>query len=238
MSVRYLLSLISLCALVSISGPARAQLILPQPELRTEKDCEDCPELVVLPDGSLISRAPVRRSEFEAFVQETGYKHTGWGCKWRSAHIEQDDDHPAVCITYRAAQLYVQWLSEKTGKAYRLPTADELTYAIMGFATSNYWWGQSIGVGRANCIGCGSKYDGIGTSPVDAFPPNEFNLLDALGNVWIWTTDCETAACEKRALLSGGWSSPPSDLRISKRIFQAPNVPFNSYGFRVMRDPD
>lgn len=222
----------------AFASPAAAQLVLPQPELRTVQDCADCPELVVLPDGSLMSRAPVQKGEFAVFVEETKYRHTGWGCKWRHAHIEQTDEHPAVCITYKGAQAYVNWLNERSGKSYRLPSADELTYAIMGFASSNYWWGEQIGEGRANCTGCGSPFDGVGTSPVDAFPPNDWGLLDAIGNVWIWTTDCESEACEKRALLSGGWSSPPSDLRVTKRIFQAPNVPFNSYGFRVVRDPD
>lgn len=219
---------------VTTGTSAHPQLVLPAPELRTHQDCETCPVMIYLPDGTLISRAPVQYSEFEAFVDATEYKHTGWGCKWHHAHIEQEPDHPAVCITYRAATSYAEWLSETTGRDYRLPTAEELTYAVMGFETSNYWWGQSIGQGRANCIGCGTEYDAIGTSPVDAFPPNPFNLLDAVGNVWIWTTDCETAECEKRALLSGAWSSPPSDLRMSKRIFQEPGIPFNTYGIRVV----
>ncbi|MEM6823642.1 MAG: SUMF1/EgtB/PvdO family nonheme iron enzyme [Pseudomonadota bacterium] len=223
-------------ALALLPGVAGAQLLLPQPELRTLQDCETCPEMVTLPDGSLISRAPVQKQEFAAFVRATDYKHQGWGCKWRYAHIEQEPDHPAVCITFQAARQYAEWLSEKTGVTYRLPTGDELTYAVMGFSTANYWWGQQVGEGRANCDGCGSRFDGVGTSPVGTFEPNEFNLLDAVGNVWIWTTDCETAECQKRALLTGGWSSPPSDLRMTKRIFQAPDVPFNSYGFRVVRE--
>jgi len=213
-----------------------AQLVLPDPELRTVRDCETCPEMVFLPDGTLMSRAPIQHAEFAAFVRATGYRNTGWGCRWDYAHIEQGPDHPVVCITFEAAQAYAGWLAETTGQAYRLPTAEELTYAVMGYEEGNYWWGQSIGEGRANCIGCGSSFDGIGTSPVDTFPPNPFNLLDAVGNVWVWSTDCETASCEKRALLTGGWSSPPSDLRITKRIFQSPDVPFNSYGIRVVRE--
>lgn len=227
-------------ALVLVLLPtfAGAQLLLPKPELRTIKDCEFCPELVILPNGLLISHAPVLRSEFKTFVDATGYENNGWGCKWFVPGFEQTDQHPVVCITYRMATRYADWLSEQTGERYRLPTADEMTYAVMGFETGNYWWGSSIGRNRANCTGCGSPYDGVGTSPIDAFPPNSFNLLDALGNVWIWTSDCLEESCKERVLLSGGWSSPPSDLRIAKRISNAEDVPFNTYGLRVVREQE
>jgi formylglycine-generating enzyme required for sulfatase activity len=228
----------ALCLLFVLAAPAWAQLLLPTPELRAEKDCPDCPELVILPDGLFMSRAPVTRAEFEVFVKETGFRNTGWGCKWPKPGFPQTDRDPVVCITYHMAELYVDWLSKRTGRAYRLPTMKELTYAAMGFEASNYWWGQSIGRNRANCTGCGSPYDGKGTSPVDTFPPNPFNLLDAVGNVWIWTTDCTTAECTERKLAGGGWSSPPSDLRIAKSISNAPDIPFNTYGLRVVREGD
>lgn len=211
-------------------------MLLPEPELRVVKDCDQCPELVILPNGSLMSRAPVTRDEFATFARETGYHHKGWGCVWHATPFEQTGNHPAVCITYDAAVLYVDWLSEQTGHDYRLPSVEELSSAVAGFTTSNYWWGEQVGEARANCIGCGSPYDARGTSPVDTFPANQFNLLDAVGNVWIWTVDCKTAACEERVLLTGGWSSPPSDLRLTKRISNRSNIPFDSYGMRVMRE--
>jgi formylglycine-generating enzyme required for sulfatase activity len=223
-----------LCSLASFA--AAQSLLLPKPELRTVKDCEDCPELVILPDGALMSRAPITRDEFSVFAKETGYRHKGWGCVWHKPPFDQEGNHPAVCITFESASLYVEWLSKKTGYEYRLPTVEELMTAVMGFSSENYWWGEQIGKGRANCLLCGSEYDAKGTSPVNAFPANPFNLLDAVGNVWIWTQDCLSAACEERILLTGGWSSPPSDLRITKRISNQPKIPFNSYGMRVMRE--
>jgi formylglycine-generating enzyme required for sulfatase activity len=60
--------------------------------------------------------------------------------------------------------------------------------------------------------------------------------LDAVGNVWVWASDCKTAECKERLLVSGGWSSPPSDLRAAKTISNAVDVPFNTYGFRVVRE--
>lgn len=223
-------------AALTVGAEAQAQLLLPTPELRSQKDCKDCPQLVILPNGLYMSRAAVTRAEFANFVADTGYVNKGWGCKWTHPGFPQTDRDPAVCVTFQAAQLYVAWLSTRTGKAYRLPTLDEMSYAAMGFETSNYWWGQSIGRNRANCTGCGSSYDGKGTSPVDTFPANPFNLLDAVGNVWVWTTDCTTAECKERRLAGGAWASPPSDLRIAKAISNAEDVPFNTYGLRVVRE--
>ena len=222
--------------LAVLASFAHAQLLLPKPELRVEKDCEDCPEMVILPDGLYMSRAPVTVSEFRAFVEETGYKNTGWGCKWNFSGFEQGPRHPVTCVTFEGAELYARWLSEKTGKDYRIPTGEELTYAVRAATTTNYWWGQQVGRDRATCLGCGRALDAEGTTPVDTFEANPFNLLDALGNVWIWTTDCTSADCTERFLLSGGWSSPPSDLRMSKRIYNGVTVPFNTYGIRMVRE--
>ncbi|MEM9344742.1 MAG: SUMF1/EgtB/PvdO family nonheme iron enzyme [Pseudomonadota bacterium] len=230
--IRFVASVVA----VAWASAASAQLLLPTPELRTEKDCPHCPEVVILPDGTEISRAPVMLSEFAAFVDDTGYRNTGWGCKWNHAGFEQEADHPVVCITYEAAVEYVAWLSDEAGVPYRLPTAEELTYAVTANTATNYWWGQQIGRDRANCFGCGRSLDEEGTTPVGLYPANPFNLLDALGNVWIWTSDCADATCEERVLMSGGWSSPPSDLRMTKRITNAPTVPFNTYGIRVIRE--
>ncbi len=213
-----------------------AQLLLPRPELRTLQDCETCPEMVTLPDGSYMGRAPVTVEEFAAFVEDTGYVNRGWGCKWNFPGFPQGPRHPVTCITYEGAEAYVAWLSEKTAEDYRLPTSEELVYAVTAFATTNYWWGQQIGRDRANCLGCGRALDARGTTDVETYPPNPFNLLDALGNVWIWTSDCTDETCKERVLMSGGWSSPPSDLRMTKKIFNETTIPFNTYGIRVMRE--
>ncbi|MFO1106723.1 MAG: SUMF1/EgtB/PvdO family nonheme iron enzyme [Amaricoccus sp.] len=230
--------LLGLALLATPPDPARAELVLPQPDERLTQDCADCPPLVTLPDGSLISQAPVTRAQFAVFARETGFDQPGWGCKWRAPGIAQQDDHPVVCVSFQDATAYATWLSHHAGHAYRLPTVAEMQKAALGGQDGPYWWGGSVGRNRANCLGCGSAFDGKGTSPVTAFAKNPYHLLDAVGNVWIWTTDCAESGCDERRLIGGSWSNPPADLRVTKTIWNGTAIPFATYGIRVLREAD
>lgn len=232
-----LLALATLSLILSLA-PAAAQLILPQPGERIVQDCPDCPALVTLPDGTLLSQAPVTHGQFAVFAADATFDQPNWGCKWQAPGIEQSDDHPAVCVSFEDATAYAAWLGQRTGHRYRLPTVAEMRNAALGGQQGNYWWGQSIGRNRANCTGCGSPFDGKGTSPVTTFPKNPFHLFDAVGNVWIWTTDCADSGCGERRLVGGGWANPPADLRVTKTIWNGVKIPFNTYGIRVVREPD
>ncbi|GLQ57999.1 formylglycine-generating enzyme family protein [Devosia nitrariae] len=212
---------------------------LPRAEIQVSRDCEQCPEMVTLPSGLRMSKHHVTRAQFAAFAQETGFRRNGWGCAWNyPGAIEQADDHPAVCIAYADAIAYLEWLSARTGKTYRLPTVEEYRQAASSGAPTNYWWGEDIGENRANCIACGSPYDGKGTSPVGSFAANPYGIADALGNAWQWTSDCQDSGCQRHALIGGSWSSPPADLRLSKVIWNDPNVPFYTYGLRVVTESE
>src|SRR5690606_24148227 len=88
------------------------------------------------------------------------------------------------------AQSYLSWLSRKTGHEYRLLTEAEWEYAARAQSQTDFAWGNEIGVGTANCDGCGSTWDNQQTAPVGSFRPNAFGLHDMHGNVSEWVEDC------------------------------------------------
>ena len=97
------------------------------------------------------------------------------------------DGQPAICITWHAAMEYCHWLSEKTGKSYRLPTEAEWEYACRAGSKSRYSFGDDVSkLGEyawytANSDGKPQK---VGTRK-----PNEWGLYDMHGNAAEWCLD-------------------------------------------------
>ena len=157
---------------------------------------------------------------------------------------------PLVNVTWKQAQHYVGWLAKLTGRPYRLLSEAEWEYAARAGTTTAYYWGEEIGKGNANCIGCDSAWDGRETSPVGSFKPNPFGLYDMAGNVWQWEEDCYqnnyigaptdgsprlTGDCEFRVLRGGSWSHPPDTLRSAFRDKNSTDKLSDRVGFRVAR---
>ena len=162
-------------------------------------------------------------------------------------------DRPVIHMSWSDAQSYVSWLSQQTGREYRLPSEAEWEYAARAGTETKYHWGNEIGVNRANCTGCGSQWDGRQTAPVGSFAPNAWGLHDMHGNVLEWTEDCwnssyRGAPTDGSAWLSGacgrpvnrgsGWSNHPHHLRVADRSFDNTSCLGNCNGFRVARALD
>ncbi|WP_394984366.1 bifunctional serine/threonine-protein kinase/formylglycine-generating enzyme family protein [Cellvibrio sp.] len=107
-------------------------------------------------------------------------------------------NRPVINVSFEDARAYVSWLSETTGKKYRLPTESEWEYVARAETTSLFWWGEDVkdASGRANCRrGCNSKFSGLfgaKTAPVGSYPANGFGIYDTAGNVAEWVEDCFT----------------------------------------------
>lgn len=99
-----------------------------------------------------VGRHEVTRGQFAAFVKDANYAPSGKGClvlkhpdldwvqdetrDWRNPGFEGGEDHPVVCVSWEDAKAYVDWLSKKTARSYRLLTEAEWEYAAYG-GTSN-----------------------------------------------------------------------------------------------------
>lgn len=100
---------------------------------------------VTIAEPFVVGVYEVTRGEFGRFVEATGYL-TGNTCSWRNPVFVQTDQHPVVCVSWKDAQAYVEWLSQETGEAYRLLSEAEWEYvARAGTRTVRYWGQDSSG---------------------------------------------------------------------------------------------
>jgi len=145
----------------------------------------------------------------------------------------------------------VAWLSQITGKSYRLLSEAEFEYAARAGTQSAYPWGDEIGKNNANCAACGSRWDNKHPSPIGAFAANRFGLYDMHGNVWQWLEDCghadyngapqdgspwvEGSDCHDRVVRGGSWHDGPELLRSADRGWNTFDGRLNYLGFRVGR---
>lgn len=168
-----------------------------------------------------VGRYEVTRGQYRVFAEATGRNREGcsvWtGSKvdldlskdWRNPGYPQDDTHPAVCVSWEDASAYVRWLSQKTGKDYRLLTEAEWEYAARAGTTTTRFWGDNSnmtcdyangadltlkamppGLSNDTFANCNDSY--IVTAPVGSYRANAFGLHDMLGNVAEWTQDCRS----------------------------------------------
>ena len=96
--------------------------------------------------------------------------------------------YPALGVTFHAARQYCRWLSEKTGRRYRLPTVAEWGYACWGGVQGPS--GEPPGddlTGRAWFFENADER----AHPVGKKRPNALGLYDTLGNVAEWCTDAD-----------------------------------------------
>lgn len=233
------------------------------------RDCPSCPEMVVLPPGTFLmgspdteqgrrsNEGPVHRvaigrafalgvyevtfAEWEACVEDGGCD----GYRPKRRFFGRDWGHPQYPVTRvdpNDIEPYLAWLSEKTGKPYRLPSEAEWEYAARGGTTTPYHTGDTVSQDQANY---GRYFVGRPVA-VGSYPPNPFGLHDMLGNVAEWCADCWnanyagaptdgsawlTGNCDRQVLRGGHWASDaegfrtgvtPRDLRAASRGFGPP----------------
>ena len=140
---------------------------------------------------------------------------------------------------FKGADLPVEKVNWEEAKEFckrvgkRLPTPEEWEKAARGGSASKYYWGNELGKNRANCDGCGSKFDGRKTAPVGSFPANKFGLYDMVGNVWEWVDKSHER--KYKYLRGGSWMDDSSFVMPEGSYFVLPKNRSGDIGFRCVR---
>lgn len=189
--------------------------ILGSPEDEFSRERDEGPQVEVKLTSFFMSKIEVPWEQYLAFFNETsgagrstdaqgdagpevdgitgptppwGAPDQGWGKGKR----------PAITMTHHAATVFCEWLSQKTGKTYRLPTEAEWEYAARGGTRGPYFFDadpEKINNSSffGNLFGKDSSIidryviykesSNARTALPGAVEPNPFGLLHMLGNV-------------------------------------------------------
>ena len=198
-----------------------------------------------------IGRTPVTNAEYGRFVQSSGKAPPS---HWEGGtYPEELSDHPVVEVSWDDAVAYCEWLTEETGKRYRLPTEAEWEKAARGEDGRFYPWGNEWD--KTKCNASESGVDD--TTPVGQYSPEGDSLYgctDMAGNVWEWCADWYDGdeydrraqsdvkdpqgpkKGDSRVLRGGSLGSVPQGVRCAYRYSYDPDYG-GSGGFRVVVSP-
>jgi formylglycine-generating enzyme required for sulfatase activity len=244
---------------VDSSGQAPPMVVVPtgkflmgSPDGEAGHDPDEAPVHEVQVDkGFAMARSPVTIGQFRDFVRSSGYVPQSQSMGGGSVYDEQSgglrddasvtwqDDYagkpgqerlPVINVSWNDAKAYADWLSQRSGKKYRLPSEAEFEYALRAGSTTKYWWGDSNPSSRIENLtgggdrsGSGRRWsnafsgykDGYwGPAPVMSFTPNPFGLYDMGGNVSEWVADCWHDNYIRAPRTAEAWVNPGCTRRV------------------------
>lgn len=211
---------------------------------------------------SVFAQAARRNLPDELFTFEHGRWEVRRGRSWLRPGFAQNGRHPVVGVSWEDAQAYCAWLSQISGRPYRLLSEAEWEYVARAGTTTPFPWGRQITPALANYNGeklyAGGGAKGIyrkSTVPVDyageEFRASPWGLQQMLGNVWEWTADTfhpsyvgapsngaawTLGGSPSRIVRGGSWNSSPRTLRSARRHTLDQRHRNSAVGIRVARD--
>jgi formylglycine-generating enzyme required for sulfatase activity len=226
------------------------------------KDCDVCPEMVVIPEGNftmgssdssdeepphtvkiksfLLGRTEVTQGQWKAVMgtNPSGFSACG-------------DDCPVEKVSWNNARSYAQKLSQQTGKNYHLPSEAQWEYAARGGSYTKWSFGDNESELRNNAWFYSNSNNT--SHRVSQMLGNAFGLYDMHGNVWEWVEDVwhpnyNAAPTDGSAWTTGGeparrvqrggaWNVMHGILRSANRFKAAPDYVNDYTGFRIARSP-
>jgi formylglycine-generating enzyme required for sulfatase activity len=207
-----------------------------------------------------IGRYPVTNAEYAAFVEDSQGQISP-PRHWEDGAVPPElARHPVVNVTWQDALAYCRWLSQRTGKTYRLPTEVEwekaASWDFRAGEKRTYPWGDEWDPDRCN----NGTAPEQGTTPVGQFSraggDSSYGASDMAGNVWEWTlskwgrdrsgpsfvypydsADGREAleGSDLRVLRGGSFYDGPGWCRATSRFPNEPLLAADYIGFRVVR---
>jgi formylglycine-generating enzyme len=173
--------------------------------------------------GSLVFRAtpgPVPLDDWRRWWHWTP------GANWRApagpgSNLGGRERHPVVHVSFEDALAYAAWADKV------LPTEMDWEYAARaGRDATTYAWGREFtprGKVMANTWHGRFPWENLEppgrdrTTPVGRFPPNDWGLLDMIGNVWEWTSSPWTDDHAGQPSQHHSCCAPPAPVREGDR---------------------
>jgi len=193
-------------------------------------------------NGFMMGKFPVTNKEYEIFVEETGAQQPPF---WLEAMFSHPDK-PVVGVSWHDAVCYCDWLTDRIGKPFRLPTEAEWERAARGGKEGEkYPWGDEL---PSEKIYPGYDVETGGPERVGLNEPNGFGLYDMSASVHEWCGDFYDSnyyqiSPEKNPLgpssglrkvsRGGSWRHHVKFSRCAARSSLNPAFKYADYGFRV-----
>lgn len=183
---------------------------------------------------------PVTNREYASFLDATGHEPARF---WLDARFNAPEQ-PVVGVSWFDAVDYCAWLSQVTGRRWRLPTEAEREKAARGGLATAYPWGDDPGQ-------AGGRFPQEAPRAAGASSPNGYGLYDIAYNVHEWCSDWYDpdyyrrsperdpqgpASGTRRASRGGAWRHQIKVSRSASRSSLDPTFRYNDYGFRMATD--
>lgn len=195
----------------------------------------------------MMGKFPVTNGAYRIFVEETGAEGPPFWSDRSFAH----PDKPVVGVTWHDATAYCRWLSQISGRSFRLPTEAEWECGARGGKEGQkYPWGDEPPWQR-NYPGYDRELGG--PDRVGVNEPNGFGLYDMSEGVHEWCSDfydpnyyqispeqnpLGPLSGLRKVSRGGSWRHMIKFSRCAARSSLNPTFKYADYGFRVAAEPE
>jgi formylglycine-generating enzyme required for sulfatase activity len=218
------------------------------------QDCER-PVHRVWIDAFLIATTQVTNAEYALYLNSAGDNPPPF---WQDENFNHPQQ-PVTGVSWYNADHYCRWLSEQTGRAYRLASEAEWERAARAdFEQNDFPWGNTP---PQSLPDYGTRWQ-TGPEPVARYAPNAFGLYNICDNVHEWCSDWYdpnyyatspernprgpeahsqldlTTIGQRKSSRGGSWRHHVKVSRCSGRSSIPPEFQYADYGFRVACDGD